>query len=77
MKATEGKSMNIPAIVLILTIITPPDRPNMQRTMPEASIEKCWEDAQAFIAGGMSKVEGADGAHGIVAACAVRIDERS
>ena len=69
--------MSIPAVVLILTIITLPDRPNMQRTIPEASIEKCWEDAQAFIAGGMSKVEGGDGTQGIVAACAVRIDERS
>jgi hypothetical protein len=69
--------MNLPAVVLILTIITPPDRPNIQRTMPEASIEKCFEDAQAFIAGGAPKIDGADGAKGIVAACAVRIDERS
>lgn len=69
--------MNIPAVILILTIITPPDRPNMQRTMPEASIEKCWEDAQAFVAGGAPKIEGADGAQGLVAACAVRIDARS
>lgn len=55
------------AILLVLTIITPPDQPDRQRAMPEPSIEKCWADAHEWIAAGPPA-----GALGVGAGCLVR-----
>lgn len=61
--------MDIGTILLVLTIITPPDAPDIVRKMREPSIEKCWEDAKAFIEQGVPR--NVSGGLGIAAACAV------
>jgi hypothetical protein len=66
--------MNASTVMLILTLITPPHQPNVQRVMPEASIEKCWEDAKAFVEAGPGAADGVGEVQGIVAGCAVKVE---
>lgn len=69
-------------VLLILTIITAEGQPDRVRRMPEPSIEKCLEDAAAFMATGIPEREKKAGAEGLAVQCranaaALKPDERS
>lgn len=65
----------VAGVILILTIITAVGHPNWQRAYPEASIEKCWEDARAFLEQGIPKIPAAEGAMGLIAGCSMSAEE--
>lgn len=69
-------------IFLVLTIVTAEGHPDHHRMMPEPSIQKCLEDAAAFLAEGLPKGDRGKGAEGLSAECranalALKADEHS
>lgn len=58
--------MNTATVFLILTIVTGPDQPDINKQIPEPSIEACIKDAAEFLNHGVPKI---DGAVAIVGGC--------
>lgn len=57
-------------VFLILTIVMPPNMPDIVHRMPESSIDQCWKDAKEFTALEKPKI---NGAQGVMAACFTKI----
>lgn len=59
--------MNAALVVLVLTIVTPREKPDIRHVQSEPSIEQCWKDAADFVAHGIP--EAVPNALGVMAAC--------
>jgi len=57
-------------VFLVLTIVMPPNEPDIRHQMQEPSIEQCWADAAEFVQHGVPKV--VTNGQAVMAGCLVR-----
>jgi hypothetical protein len=57
-------------VLLVLTIVMPPNTPDIRHQMQEPSIEQCWADAAEFVQHGVPKV--VTNGQAVMAGCLVR-----
>ncbi len=58
--------------MLVMWVVMPQDRPDIMRPMPIDSMQACWQQAQQFVAGGLTAEMREHGAIGLGATCAWR-----
>ena len=66
---TEANKMSF-IVLLVLTIVMPPNEPDIRHQMREPSIEQCWADAAEFVQHGVPKV--VSNGQAVMAGCLVR-----
>ena len=66
---TEANKMSF-IVFLVLTIVMPPNEPDIRHQMQEPSVEQCWADAAEFVQHGVPKV--VTNGQAVMAGCLVR-----
>ena len=59
-------------IILVLTVVMPPEKPDRHPQLKEDSLEECMQDARAFLDKYKDEMPPIEGAQGVMAGCLVK-----